>query len=174
MRNITKTNLINLISLTLCVLILLFMLSLKSWTFETIESIDDNPCLFTTKLVLEELDNNNIITQFGEVTIFPNFKNLKCIGSVIFENVEKNSITLISGFNKKYYFVASHLIPLPFFILWSKKFINSKNLFLNLICWTTLIQLFFLYFNNLSIFNYFFVPYIYILFLLFDGLNSEK
>ena len=143
MRNITKNNLISLISLTLCVLFLLFMLSLKSWTFETIESIDDNPCLFTTKLVLEELDNNNIITKFAEVTIYPNFKNLKCIGSVIFKNVENNSITLISGFNKKYYFVSSHLIPLPFFILWSKKFISSKNLFLNLICWMTLTQLFF-------------------------------
>ncbi len=174
MRNETKNNFINITSLTLCFLFLLFMLSLKSWTFETIDSIDDNPCLFTTKLVLEELDNNNIITQFAEVTIFPNLKNLKCIGSVIFENLENNSTTLISGFNKKYYFVAGHIIPLPFFILWSKKFISSKNLFLNLICWMTLTQLFFLYFNNLSILNYFFVPYIYILFLLFDGLNSEK
>lgn len=174
MRKITKSNLINIISLTIFILFFLIMLSLKSWTFEAINNINDNPCLFTTKLVLEKLKNDNIITQLAEVTIFPNFKNLKCIGSVIFENVENDSTTLISGFNKKYYFVVSHLIPLPFFILWSKKFISGKNLFLNLVCWTTLTQLIFLYFNNLSILNYFFIPYIYILFLLFNGLNSEK
>ena len=74
MRNVTKNNFINIISLILWFLFLLFMLSLKSWTFETIDSIDDNPCLFTTKLVLEELDNNNIITQFAEVTIFLTLK----------------------------------------------------------------------------------------------------
>lgn len=164
---------LNRISFVFFLIFVLALLSFKSWSIQTIESIENNPCEYTTKSVLSLLENESVKIQLGNVSFFPEYKNLICIGSVITVEQKDGEFVLVTGFNNKFFFVFAHVIPLLFFYLWKKNLLTNKELAFNLVTWVTLFHIIFLYTNNLSLLNYYLIPYNILLYIYFQEKKNE-
>jgi len=164
---------LNRFSIGLFIVAIIASYNFKTLGSSSVEIIENNPCKYSTYFVLQELEGKNVEIQIGNVSFLPEYRNIICIGSVISVEEKDDKIFIVSGFNTRFYIILSHLIPIIFFLFWKKKLLSKKQLAYNLICWVSLNQFLFLFLNNLSILNYFLVPYSVLIYSFFT-LNSNE
>ena len=164
---------LNRLSLSFFIIAILVFLNIKTWGSISIEIIESNPCKYSTYSVLQDLERENVDIQIGNVSFLPEYKNLICIGSVISIKELDDRVYIVSGFNNRFYILLSHLIPIIFFLFWKKKLLSNRQLLINLFCWVSLNQFIFLFYNDLSVFNYFLIPYSVLIYA-FCNVNSNE
>lgn len=165
---------LNRFSIGLFTVVIVISFNFKTIGSSSIEIIDNSPCKYSTYSVLQELEDKNVEIKIGNVSFLPEYRNLICIGSVISVQEEDNIIFIVSGFNTRFYIILSHLIPIIFFLFWKQKLLTKKQLTYNLICWVSINQFLFLFLNNLSILNYFLIPYSVLIYEFFNVNSNES
>jgi hypothetical protein len=171
---------INLDKIFVFIWIIVFILTLylfvfvNTWDTKLVNNIEDSPCSLITKAAVDGLGSVDYIVQLNDVEVFRQYKNVKCFGSVIEIIYRDPTYIIISGFNNRIFFIIGHFFPLIFFQLWLKKYLTTKNLILNIIFFNILFQTIFLYLNNLSVLNYFSLPYNILLFFLFSNYKESR
>lgn len=147
---------------------------INTWDTNLIDNLKDFPCTLVTKAAISGLGSTDYVVLLDDVKVFRQYKNLKCFSSVIEIQYREPTYFLISGFNNKIFFIAGHFFPLIFFQLWLKKYLSTKSLILNIFFLNILFQMIFLYLNNLSVLNYFSLPYNILLFYLFNNYKESS